>query len=449
MKYSKLALVGLLTFLALIAGCIELSDSDKARAEAKLSELLIKLRAANLVEPVDPDLLPQRCANFHLPIGGSKAGSCITPLNVKGHVSSVNLVGNYFGGGIRLLGGGSGFGQSLTIEGSAFDMENPEAIGGEDNAQDTAFSELNNRIETKFNSLDIQFAIPRSSGNEFWTLKYVFVDFPFTDTATYTAGSIDGQFTATGETVADCIQGAYPDAVQDATDHNTELLGGVTGAKAGDIMLCRKPSSVLACAADDFKWLNTSNDEFTSTRPDSAHVYKFNVLADHKVTCEPQEQGYHLDLGGFSITADLYRDVMFSASVDRDSKVYEFQQGGLSDSYQSGSEINLLIDFDVRQSLFVYSPDSDFSLDSMPNYGDFESASEADLLQAIWFKPVMVWQYSTCTPWAPGDCQTVNSSLIRSGIKANIAVSLKGDTEHPVFICENDAEDSSTCQGSE
>lgn len=433
--------------LLLLCSCIELSDSDKAKAQEALSELLLKLRAANLVETVDPELLPQNCANFYLPSEGSKAGSCITPMSVSGNVVSVNLTGNYFGGGIRLLGGGSGFGQDFVIEGSAFNMENPQALGGEDNAQDTSFNELNNRIETKFNYLDIKFALPRNEGNEFWTIKYVFVDLPFTDTPTYIAGSSDGQFTATGETVADCIEDEYPDAVQDAIDNNANLLGGVSGAQAGDILICRKTSSILECSSDDFEWINTSNNEFSTTRPSDDQVYKFDSLANHKVTCEPQEQGYSLDLGGFSVAADLYTDVMFSADIDADSKIYEFQQSGVSSSYQSGSEISMLIDFDVRKSLFIYTSGEDFSLDDTPDYSDIESTSDAQLAQSIWFKPVMVWQNSSCTPWAPGDCQAINGSQVRSGIKANINVSLKGDTEHPIFVCKDESSDTSECLG--
>ena len=446
MKYRIISIV--LASL-LLSSCIDLSDSDEAKIQTGLSELLLKLRGANLVEVVDPDLLPQDCADFFLPDGGSRAGSCITPMSVKGNVVSVNLTGNYFGGGIRLLGGGSGFGQNFVIEGKDFNMENPEALGGEDNAQDTAFNEINSRIETKFNYLDIKFAVPRSDGNSFWTIKYVFVDNPFTDTPTYTAGNVDGEFTATGDTVADCIGDEYPDAVQDAIDNNANLLGGITNAQAGDILICRKISSILDCSNSDFEWLNITDNQFTTTRPADSEVYKFDAVANHKVTCEQQEQGYNLDLGGFSVVADLYTDVMFSAAYDKETKIYEFQQSGVNNSYQSGSEINMLIDFDVQQSLFIYSTGNDFSLDATPDYSDIESSSDGELAQAIWFKPVMVWQNSDCTPWAPGNCQTVNGSQVRSGIKANIDVTLKGQAEPDVFICEDSAEDPSTCLGNE
>ena len=109
----------------------------------------------------------------------------------------------------------------------------------------------------------------------------------------------------------------------------------------------------------------------------------------------------------------------------------------------------MLIDFDVRESLFVYTPNDDYSLDGTLDYSDIEDATDADIAQAIWFKPVMVWQNSNCTPWAPGNCQTVNGSLIRSGIKANINVSLKGETEHPIFVCEDESNDNSECLGNE
>ncbi len=217
----------LLPVVIALNGCLDLSDSDKDKAEQLLSEMVLKLRAANLVEEVDAEFLPSQCANFFVPTGGFKSGACITPMSIKGHVASVNLSGDYFGGGIRLLGGGSGLDQDFAIEGSQFDMDSPEDLAGEDNAQDTPFSERNTVVGTLFNYLDIKFALPRLEGNEFWTIKYVFVNQPFTDSPTYIEGSTPGQYTLSGDTVADCIQDSRPSAVQDAIDNNRDLLGGV------------------------------------------------------------------------------------------------------------------------------------------------------------------------------------------------------------------------------
>ena len=105
-----------------LSACLELSDSDKDKAEQLLSEMLVKLRAANLVEEVDAEFLPAQCSDFFVPIGNFKSGACITPISIKGHVASVNLSGDYFGGGIRLLGGGSGSTQEFAVVGSRFDM---------------------------------------------------------------------------------------------------------------------------------------------------------------------------------------------------------------------------------------------------------------------------------------------------------------------------------------
>ncbi len=444
----KSTLLSLLLLLPL-SGCLDLSDSQKDKAEQLLSEMVLKLRAANLVEAVDAEFLPSQCANFYVPTGGFKSGACITPMSIKGHVASVNLSGDYFGGGIRLLGGGSGLDQDFAMTGSRFDMDSPEELAGEDNAEDTSFSERNTVIGTQFNYLDILFALPRSEGNEFWTIKYVFVDQPFTDSPTYIEGATPGEYTLSGDTVADCIQDSRPSAVQDAIDNNRDLLGGVDGAKAGDILICRKLSSVFPCDGEDFEWLNTSTNTFTSTRPSDANTHKFKTLSDHKITCQAQEQGFNLDLGGFSINADLYQPVQFSAEIDRDSKVYEFQQSDDSGSYQQGSEINMLIDFDVRKSVFVHDASTDYQLSLSPDYNEFENSSDALLAQAIWFKPVMVWQNSNCTPWAPGDCQSREGFSVTSGIKASINVTLKGSDEHPVYVCSDDAQNNEGCLGDE
>jgi hypothetical protein len=444
MKPSLLCLLLLLS----LSGCLELSDSKKDKAEQLLSEMILKLRAANLVEAVDKEFLPSQCAAFVVPSGGSKSGACITPMSIKGHVASVNLSGNYFGGGIRLLGGGSGLDQHFAIEGSQFDMDKPEALAGEDNAQDTSFDKRNTIIGTEYNYLDILFAIPRVDGNEFWTLKYVFVDQPFTDSPTYTAGSTPGEYTLSGETVGECIADSRPSAVQDAIDNNKDLLGGVDGAKAGDILVCRKLSSVFPCDGDDFKWLNTFTNTFTSTRPSDNQVHHFKTLSDHKITCQAQDQGFSLDLGGFSINAELYQPVQFSAQIEGDSKIYEFQQSDDSSSYQKGSELSMLIDFDVRKSIFVHDANTDYEVSSSPDYSEFENSSDAQLLQSIWFKPVMVWQNSDCTPWNPGNCQSQENSSVTSGIKASINVTLKGETEPPVFVCDS-ATSSVACLGDE
>ena len=464
----------------LLAGCEGPGGPTDGDQNAGQVSLNVDLRGSNLADAAAApgarsivraavDELPVACNEFFvpgqrttvgcpggqescLPDAGTHQGSCISPMSITGNVVSVDLNGNYFGGGIRLLGGGSGMGQNFTIEGKAFDLADAEALGGEDNAQDTGFNELQTRASTLFNFLDIQFAVPRvvdmNSVTQFWTIKYVFVPYPFTNQTVYsrtepTPGDV--QYTDTGTTVADCLNTEFAEASQEADNNNAQLLGGVTGAVQGDILFCRKDAATDVCSAEDFQWLDTNLNQFVATRPaDDSHVHKFATMADHKLTCEANNPGFDIDIGGFPIRAELYQEVHFSADLDKDSKIYEFQIAGDDSTHKQGDEIFMFIDFDVNNSLLVYDDTTDMTLTSTPDYSTYESLADEALAEMIWFKPVYLWENSSCRSYQPGDCEN-----LRNGLRANIGVELSGNTEHPVFVCEDENDQSLECVAEE
>lgn len=469
MKASQQRLIVLL-FPLLAVGCGGGGgdSGDESSVGSGSSNLDITVRASNLAQQnsttntrqarayptsLQP-LLPVACSAFFTPgpRGGSneladagpKTGSCLTPISVKGHVSSINLAGDYFGGGVRLLGGGSGFGQNYVVEGSTIDLADPLSLGGEDNAQDTGFSNVNNRLTTEFNYLDVAFAVPRSSETlEYWTYRYAFVSYPFSQEKIYeehesTPGDVT--FTDTSSTLADCVASDFLQAGDTADSNNSQLLGGISGVQKGDILICRKSSASASCAASDFQWLNLNTSTFVSTRPATdSEVFRFSRMAEHKVTCQPQSDGpgFSVNLGGFSLISALYNKLQFSADVEGSSKIYEFQHANDSTSYKKGSDMYLYVDLDFKNSLFVHdnsaSNPQDMTLDGESDYSKYETLTDAQLAPMIWLKPVMLWENSSCQPWRPGDCQTVNT-----GVKANVGVELSGNTEHPVYICATD-----------
>ncbi len=465
----------------LIGGCEDPGGGGEHGGNNE-SQLSITLRASNLTESLSgnkPSMsravvaseqaqadLPIACKGFFTPgprdelsgeldadLSGPRFGGCITPVSVSGHVDSINLGGDYFGGGIRLLGGGSGFGQNYLLEGSVIDLADPLSLGGEDNAQDTDFANYNNRVSTAFNYLDIQFAVPRDAGGslgvEYWTYRYAFVPYPFSEEPVYTRTETtpgDVTYTETNTTLADCLAADFLQAGETADANNASLLGGLTGVKTGDILICRKDSAIETCQPEDFQWLDISSNTFVDERPsDSTDVFRFSRMANHKITCEPQHDGpgFSVDLGGFDIHAALYQNIQFSADIDRDSKIYEFQYAGDMDSNKKGSEMYLFIDLDFSNSMFVHDATGteDMTLDEIsPDYSDYESLTAEALAQMIWFKPILLWENSSCEPWRPGDCRSVNT-----GIKANVGVELSGNTEHPVYICEDDPDPEVEC----
>lgn len=465
----------------ILSGCEGMNDGGGDTGDES-GQLSVTLRASNLsttqsgnkprmtraVSDDEAADFPVACNDFFVPgplendtysEAGPRSGGCITPVSVKGHVDSINLGGDYFGGGIRLLGGGSGFGENYVLEGSVIDLADPLSLGGEDNAQDTDFAHHNNRVSTVFNYLDVQFAVPRSdettqeSTAEYWTYRYAFVPYPFSQEPVYTRTEStpgDVTYTDTGSTLADCLAADFPDAGATADANNAELLGGVSGAKTGDILVCRKESVIETCQAGDFQWLNVTTGAFVDSRPvNPDDVFRFSRMANHKITCEPQHDGpgFSVDLGGFDIHAALYTPIQFSADIDRDSKIYQFQYANDMDSNKKGSEMYLFVDLDFSNSLLVHDEagQTDMTLDeSNPNYGNYESLADAELAQMIWFKPIMLWENSSCEEWAPGDCRSVNT-----GIKAQVGVELSGNTEHPVYVCEDEQDPNLECVGSE
>ncbi|GGX64909.1 hypothetical protein [Saccharospirillum salsuginis] len=469
--------------VVMLLGCegMEGGGGDSGGSDSTLS---ITLRASNLtdaqsgkkpqtaraVSDTEAADLPMACNDFFLPgplengnydDAGPRSGSCITPVSVTGHVDSINLGGDYFGGGIRLLGGGSGFGQDYILEGSVIDLADPLSLGGEDNAQDTDFAHHNSRVSTVFNYLDVQFAVPRTdeatqeSTAEYWTYRYAFVPYPFSQEPVYTRSEPtpgDVTYTETGNTLADCLATDFPEAGEMADANNAQLLAGATGVKTGDILICRKTSATDSCTPDDFKWLDITSGQFVDNRPaKNEDVFRFTRMANHKITCESQHDGpgFSVDLGGFDIHAALYKDIQFSADIDRDSKIYEFQYANDLDSNKKGSEMYLFIDLDFSNSLFVHDDDdtspTDMTLNEFnPDYSVYESLEDDELARLIWFKPILLWENSSCEDWAPGDCRSVNT-----GVKAQVGVELSGNTEHPVYVCEEEQDSSVECVGSE
>lgn len=470
----------ILALSVLLTGC-EGTDGGGGGSGGGNSPLSITLRASNLTESQSSNKgravsdteaadLPSACNNFFLPgpldngsyaDAGPRSGSCITPVSVKGHVDSINLGGDYFGGGIRLLGGGSGFGQNYILEGSVIDLADPLSLGGEDNAQDTDFAHHNSRVSTAFNYLDVQFAVPRTddttqeSTAEYWTYRYAFVPYPVSQEPVYTRTETtpgDVTYSATGETLAECLAADFPEAGELADNNNTDLLGGLSGVKTGDILICRKSSATETCTPEDFQWLNIITNTFVTSRPaDNGDIFQFSRLANHKITCESQHDGpgFSVDLGGFDIHAALYKNIQFSADIDKDSKIYEFQYASDLDSNKKGSEMHLFIDLDFTDSLFVHDDTdtnaSDMTLDEFdPDYSTYEMLADEELARLIWFKPILLWENSSCEAWAPGDCQSVNT-----GVKAQVGVELSGDTEHPVYVCEDEHDPDVECVGDE
>lgn len=452
-KPLVLFLTGCLASVAMV-GCDDPGEPQKG-GDSETSSLDIKLRAAGSsanaqqsIEQASPanagNLLPVSCNAFYKPSSvntGPLQGSCITPISITGSVSNISIGGDYFGGGTRLLGGGSGFGQEYIIEGEAFDLANPLSLGGEDNAQDNSLDNLNTRVGVTFNYMDIQFAMPRANDQTaYWTYRYAFMPHPFTTEPVYTSNDTANPVN-TSTTVADCLNNGSSEVLGLATNNNANLLGGSTGVRSGDILVCIKDGSNDTCASSDFQWLNTETNELVSTRPDSS-VFQFSGAAEHKVSCEQSDPGFEIDLGGHAFTADLYDGIHFSAELDGDFKLYQFKKEGDSEVIE-GDEMTMFIDFDTRNSLFV----TDLSLiedmtlnNTSPDYSNFEDLSDGELAQMVWFKPLLLWHDSPCKPWQPGACTDVPQ-----GIRAQISIAISGETEPPVYECASDSSQDDTC----
>jgi hypothetical protein len=397
------------------------------------------------------------------PDAGARQGSCLTPLSITGKATRLDLAGSSMGDGLRLLGSGEGGGKDdVYLLGDAFDIQDPLSLSGEDNAQDhSSFESKHTHIALNFDYLDVKVAAPRTSGTEYWTIRYIFKSLPFTDETNHSCTTTCSDpeelnctttCTATGETIGQCLDRLQRPGAADAADLvAASYYGGLSGVKRGDVLLCKKTSASATCASSDWEWLDNSSGSLVPNRPSSdSDVYSFAHLADYKPVCkEPTGggPGVQLELGGWGFKAKLYEPIKFNAQFNGSLKVYKFEnQAGV----QEGSDLDMYVDIDVHKSVLLYDEENQGQTDLTfanlgSGYSTLTGLSDAALLKMISYKPIFAYENSGCDPWKPGSCE-----MIPSGLKANLRVTLSGATEPEVYDCESEQGASSTeCVGNE
>jgi hypothetical protein len=407
------------------------------------------------------------------PNSGTRKGSCITPISILGKASQVFLTGSSHGGGTRLLstsesGGGI---DDVYLQGEYFNLSNPLEMNASDNAEDhNDYSSAHSGVAVKYDYIDVKFALPRKENNQsvtkYWTIRYALVSVPFTGDKVYNCSESNGVITCTdaNKTIGECINRYASE--QTRSDYNEEnrsatvdekaanYYDGLTSVKKGDILFCIKDGINDTCGASDWKWLNKSTNTLVSSRPSqNSDIFTFSHLANHKSVCEELDdsEGLNIDLGGWELKQSLYNNIKFNAQYkDGGLKVYDYQD--VNGNNQEGSELDLYLDFDVQNAIILYDEINqgtgnyvDLNYTNLgSNFATLRDMNDSEIAQKIWFKPVFAYNFSGCDPMKAGDCEN-----IKNGMKANLKITLSGETEPPIYECADDEMINGQCVGEE
>jgi hypothetical protein len=296
--------------------------------------------------------------------GQGATGSCLTPLNMTGYASSINLGSSESTGPARLFGSTS-YDISLDrhgeLEVSPFDLKEPITIRANTNLEDQPEGIAWTTVSVFTAVLDVQAEIK----NQYWTVRFAFVS----------------QQPADEEMFESCIDDEhYLERIRE----NSGLLadGETTGTyRKGDLMVCIKNTPDEACTDGDFSWLDTDTGLFAAVRPENPLQHAF--AQEYEPSCEAGSPGYEISLGGYDLLASFDHPFELSATME-ESCLRDFTYTDpLSQETTTGNTLEAEFDYDMVDAVFLEDIDSN----------DISSTSDEDLLRA--FTLQQIWIRST------------------------------------------------------
>ncbi len=183
---------------------------------------------------------------------GPQSGICITPINVTGLGTQVNLNTDSISGACgpgRLLQLGSTTAEGLQRGGIVVDLLTPKLSGGETSLDCEDFRNFSHvSISLEMPYIDVKQKI----NDSYWTVRYVFEANPLTEEEEFAKST--------------CAYSAQQDSIS-----GWAFLPTTFKVKRGDVLLCEKTEETAVCADSDFQWLDTATNNFTTTRPAAPH----------------------------------------------------------------------------------------------------------------------------------------------------------------------------------
>lgn len=301
----------------------------------------------------------------------SASGLCITPSEFKGYstyiYATTSTDTNPDSGSARLAGvAGSSEAEGNIFNGAEFSFATKDSPF-------TGFNELWDQYP--YRQLYDYIAIDLAYEKIRFELKGKFVELLVV--------SSDQPF-ASGDIVDTC---GVPEADREQSRYtNADLLTGLS-FKRGDYLFCVKDSDV-ACEASDFKWLDLDNTELVSTRPLKPRVHSY--VAVDQVNCSTEQYGISIGVPaihvaaklseGFKLWADFSNGINSNewkdarAALGREltedennSDYFEepyaiYTHEDISGTQQTGTTMQVNLDFDLSQMLFIEGYDDEEDL---------------------------------------------------------------------------------------
>ncbi len=315
-------------------------------------------------------------------------GSCLTPLDLTGKGNYVDLMES------KTPSPDKGSARLASIN-ETQESENGAIVGG------TEYSLSASSQFVAYN--EIFYNYPYKS-----TWDYVSISNSYEKIKFHVAGKYVTMFIATFQQpladwdIWDSCGVAASTLEQSRFDDLTELKGMVF--HRGDYLFCVKDTASETCAAEDFKWLDTSSNQLTASRPAQPRVNKW--LVDDEAECEGNAERFSASFNKLSFAAKLsttfklyadhshgpmsnqwkdlqqpFGEATADGSGQSPFSIYYYQANG-SSSIVEGTKLEATLDFPATQSLYF---------DGM-NATNVGSASIGDILAKVFPKTHWVLQ---------------------------------------------------------
>jgi hypothetical protein len=294
---------------------------------------------------------------------------CATPIEIKGWASGIYLHTEDAneGGGYRILGGGNGLNENSEWEGTTFDFSETAAMKGESNLEDAYDSKPEfNSVTTELNYLSVKVQV----GSQYWSVIVPFYSQPVEQNAIVQSCQYDEFY------LANLAQ-------------NANLLAGLEFER-GDFLFCIK-STQAECKLSDYRFFDTNDETFVSTRPNAPRISDF--IADAEAGCAPAVNpgsGPELDWGRFELKSQLttsvklYADFAFGeSSRNPDSeaaasglppyKTYYYEVNGAA---QTGNSLNVTFEFNSDNMIYF---------DGLADSSELSNATDAEVATKLTF----------------------------------------------------------------
>lgn len=324
-------IVSLLTIVALFS-CDKNNDKNKGRSSSQESRIAygtVKLKSSTLTgaaslantPPAPGECVSERGNGLSRDIYFGE-GFCLTPLNVEGYTSSMDI-------STTSVGSISSSDPDVLINSKSariFGLEEKSENGELNVGKEFSLLDLSSSGFVGSNTLYVQY--PYKASYEYLTMELLYQRVKFYINGKYVTMLIAAysQPYATSDEISKC--GLSESVLSQSRFKNADRLTGLS-FKRGDYLFCVKDSDSDVCATSDFKWLDLSTNTLVSVRPTTPRQYKW---PNETVSCKTGT--YQNNPESFSVsTSGGLRESAKIPSKDAFKLFADFSHGELSQQW--------------------------------------------------------------------------------------------------------------------